>query len=298
VSRILSLPLATAALGLALAGCYVPSPKLGRTESSHEQVELAGAESVSVTITLGVGKLKLAGGADELLDARFEYNIPDWKPVVSYKVEDGRGRLVVEQPSRVVGVAWPGNIRYDWNIKLNSGVPMELEIDLGVGKSEVDLKGLNLRRFSLEAGVGEGSVDLSGPRPSDLDAAIKAGVGKLTLVLPADVGVRVKARAGLGRVNAVGLKTVDDAWVNEAWGKTRTSVRVEVEGGIGEVELRLAAQDADSIWSLKPTQMPRKHERHETDMSGHEADPFHSAWPRWPLRAVRELRGSASRIRG
>ena len=236
-----------AVLVLALAGCYVPSPKLRRTESSIEKVEIAGAESVSVSVTLGVGKLKLAGGADSLLDARFEYNIPDWKPAVSYKVEDGRGRLIVEQPSRVVGAAWPGSVRYDWDLKLNSGLPLELEVDMGVGKSEVDLKGLNLRRFSLEAGVGEGSVDLSGPRPSDLDATIKAGVGKLTLVLPADVGVRVKAQAGLGHVNANGLKADGDAWINEAWGKTKTSVRVEVQGGIGEVEMRLAASDAGSI---------------------------------------------------
>jgi len=236
----------SAVLLLALAGCYVPSPKLGKTESSHEKVELAGAESVSASITLSVGKLKLAGGADDLLDARFEYNIPDWKPVVSYKIEDGRGHLSVEQPSRVVGATWPGNVRYEWDLKLNSGVPMELEIDLGVGKSEVDLKGLNLRRFSLEAGVGEGSVDLSGPRTSDLDASIKAGVGKLSLVLPADVGVQVKARAGLGRVNAGGLKVRDDAWVNDAWGKTKTSVRVDVQGGIGEVELRLADAPAGS----------------------------------------------------
>jgi len=236
-----------AVLVLALAGCYVPSPRLRRTESSIEKVEIAGAESVSVSVTLGVGKLKLAGGADSLLDARFEYNIPDWKPVVSYKVEDGRGRLIAEQPSRVVGATWPGNVRYDWDLRLNSTVPMELEVDMGVGKSEVDLKGLNLRRFSLEAGVGEGSVDLSGPRSSDLDATIKAGVGKLTLILPTEVGVKVRARAGLGHVNAAGLKTQDDAWVNEAWGKTGTSVRVEVEGGIAEVELRLTASDAGSI---------------------------------------------------
>jgi hypothetical protein len=234
-------------LVLALAGCYVPSPKLGRAATLEQKVGLAGAESVSVSVILGVGRLRLAGGADSLLDARFEYNIPDWKPVVSYKVEDGRGRLVIEQPSRVVGAAWPGHVRYSWDLKLDSSMPIELEVDMGVGKSEVDLRGINLRRFSLEAGVGEGSVDLSGPRPSDLDATIKAGVGRLTLILPADVGVRVKAQAGLGRVNAGKLKAEDDAWVNEAWGKTNTSVRVEVEGGIGEVELRLAAHDAGSI---------------------------------------------------
>ena len=118
---------------------------------------------------------------------------------------------------------------------------------MGVGKSDVDLKGLNLRRFSLEAGVGEGTVDLSGPRPCDLDATIKAGVGKLTLVLPADVGVRVKAQAGLGHVESDGLKADGDDWVNETWGKTKTSVRVEVEGGIGEVDLRLAGPVTGSI---------------------------------------------------
>jgi hypothetical protein len=233
-----------AALLISVVGCYVPSPKLGKTASVQENVQLAGAESVSVSVTLGVGKLRLAGGAESLLDARFEYNIPDWKPVVSYNVEGGGGRLTVEQPSRVVGATWPGNVKYDWDLKLNSAVPLELGIDMGVGKSEVDLRGLNLRRFSLEAGVGEGTVDLSGPRPSDLDATIKAGVGKLTLVLPSDVGVRVKAQAGLGHVNSDGLKADGDAWVNEAWGKTHTSVRVEVQGGIGEVEMRLVGEPA------------------------------------------------------
>jgi len=234
----------SAILVLALAGCYVPSPKLGKTEILEQKVGLAGAESASVSISLGVGKLRLAGGADSLLDARFEYNIPDWKPVVSYNIEDGRGRLVVEQPSRVVGATWPGNVRYDWNLNLSPGVPLELEVDMGVGKSEVDLRGLDVRRFSLEAGVGEGSVDLSGPRTSDLDATIKAGVGRLTLILPAEVGVRVKAQGGLGRVSAEGLKAQDDEWVNETWGKTKASLRVEVEGGIGAVEMRLTGSPA------------------------------------------------------
>jgi hypothetical protein len=246
MTRIVSL-MSIAVLALALAGCYVPSPRVSRTTASAEKISLAGAESVSISVTLGVGKLKLTGGADSLLDANFEYNIPDWKPVVSYRVEEGRGRLIVEQPSRVVGATWPGNVKYDWSLKLSDSVPMELEISMGVGKSEVDLRGLNLRRFSLEAGVGEGSVDLSGPRPSDLYATIKAGVGKLTLVLPADVGVRVKAQAGLGHVDSDGLKADGDDWVNDAWGKTKTSVRVEVEGGIGEVDLHLAAPTAGSI---------------------------------------------------
>jgi hypothetical protein len=235
------------ALVLAVAGCYVPSPKPGKTVTLQQKVGLGSAETVSASITIGVGKLKIEGGADSLLDARIDYNIPDWKPVVSYKVEDCEGELTVEQPSRVVGATWPGNVRYDWDLKLNSHVPMNLDINMGAGKSEVDLRGLDVRRLSLEAGVGEGSVDLSGPRTGDLDATIKAGVGKLSLVLPTDVGVRVKTQAGLGHVDADGLKADGDDWVNDVWGKTKTSVRVEVEGGIGEVDLRLAGPTAGSI---------------------------------------------------
>jgi len=236
-----------AALGLSVTGCYVPGPKLGKTETLTQKVGLAGAESVKVAVTLGVGKLKLMAGADSLLDARFEYNIPDWKPVVSYKVEDGRGGLIVEQPSRVVGAAWPGNVRYNWDLKFKSGVPIDLEIDVGAGQSDVDLKGIDVRHLDIKAGVGEGSVDLSGPRTSDLDVNIKAGVGKLTLILPADVGVQVRAQSGLGHVETDGLKAQDDAWINEAWGKTKASVHVEVEAGIGKIEMRLAGSAAGSI---------------------------------------------------
>lgn len=237
----------TGLLVLAVAGCYVPSPKPGKTVTLQQKVGLGSAESVSASITVGIGKLKIEGGADSLLDARFDYNIPDWKPVVSYKVEDCQGRLTVDQPSRVVGATWPGNVRYDWDLKFNRSVPMNLEINLGVGKSEVDLSGINVRHLDLVAGVGEGSVNLSGPRTSDLDATIKAGVGKLSLILPTDVGVRVKARAGLGHVDANGLKADGDAWVNDVWGKTKATVRIEVEGGICEVDMRLAGPNPDSI---------------------------------------------------
>jgi hypothetical protein len=233
-----------AAFLMSVLGCYVPSPRLGKAVSLSQKVGLAGAESVSVSVTLGVGKLKLTGGSDSLLDASFAYNIPDWKPVISYNVSDGLGRLTIEQPSRVVGATWPGNVRYDWDLELGAGVPMELEVDMGVGRSEVDLGGLDLRRLTLEAGVGEGRVDLSGPRPSNLEATIKAGVGRLTLILPRDVGVRVKAQGGLGHVSADGLRAADDAWVNDSWDKTNTSIRIEVEGGIGEVYMRLAGEPA------------------------------------------------------
>jgi hypothetical protein len=234
VTRFLSV--LSAAVLLAEAGCYMPAPKVRKTVTTSDKVEIGGAESTSVSIAVGVGKLNITGGAEGLLDAEFEYNIPDWKPEVRYEVKEGFGELEIEQPATVVGATWPSNVKYEWNLKLSDSMPMDLTVEMGVGKLDLDLRGLNLRRLKVDAGVGEGRVDISRV-VRDLDADIEAGIGKLKLLLPADVGVKVEADGGIGHVEVDGLTRDGDAWVNDLWGKAGISVRVNIEGGIGEVDI-------------------------------------------------------------
>jgi hypothetical protein len=232
---------------LAMGGCYEPAPKTSQATVMHDTVSLGDAESVDVNVTIGVGELTIAGGASRLLDASLEYSIPDLRPKVSYEVKDKSGKLTVEQPSNVVGGSWPAHMKNDWSIQLSDSVPMDIALDLGVGKVVVNLGGLRVRRLKIEAGVGEGIVDLSGERPTDLETKVSAGVGKLTVVLPGAVGVRATVDGGIGNVKATGLQRDGEDYVNDAWGKSRTSIRLEIEGGIGDVELRLARDTDDSI---------------------------------------------------
>jgi len=243
VNRSLSVLVAMAAIMLAGARCYVPAPKVRKTVSTDSKIEIGGAESTKVLIAVGVGKLSVTGGAEALLDARFEYNIPDWKPEVSYAVKEGFGRLTVEQPATVVGATWPSNVRYEWNLKLSDKVPMDLEVEMGVGKMDIDTRRMNLRHLKVDAGVGEGRIDLSGAT-AELTADVKAGIGMLKLLLPSDVGVRVEAEGGIGHVRAKGLTSDGEAWTNDAWGKSKVSIRVNVQGGIGEVEIETVAREA------------------------------------------------------
>jgi len=235
------------ALLLALAGCYVPAPKTSNAVTVNDTVALGPVDSVDVSISIGVGKLSIAGGASHLLDASFRYNIPDWRPRVSYEIESGMGKLTVEQPPSVVGGAWPSNVTYDWTLGLSDSVPMNLSLDLGVGKTIIDLGGLKARKLNIEAGVGEGIIDLSGKRPTDLEASISAGVGKLTVVLPSAVGVRATVQGAIGNIKTTGLHRDGESFVNDAWGKSKTSIRLGIEGGVGEVELGLARDADDSI---------------------------------------------------
>jgi len=55
--------------------------------------------------------------------------------------------------------------------------------------------------------------------------------------LPKDVGVTAHATGGIGSVRAVGLHENDHEYTNDAFGKSPHTIRLNIEGGIGEIEL-------------------------------------------------------------
>ena len=79
-----------ASAALLASGCRKPPPQLelvvGETRTQSETVDVGDAASVDVGIKLGIGEIRLSGGADRLLEAAFTYNISSWKPEVKYEV--------------------------------------------------------------------------------------------------------------------------------------------------------------------------------------------------------------------
>lgn len=71
--------------------------------------------------TLAIG---LAAHAD------FEYVFPESKPVVRYQASSFRGTLTVTEPS--VHGSRAGS-PYEWKLRLNNGVPMDVLAHLGRG---------------------------------------------------------------------------------------------------------------------------------------------------------------------
>jgi hypothetical protein len=210
----------------------------GELKTESKTVALGGAKSVDVEIKMGAGELKLAGGATDLLNAEFTYNVPRWKPEVNYDVTGDSGHLTVEQPS---GGGHGGNTHYEWDLHLGNNVPIEMKVDEGAGQANVNLVGLQISHFEMNMGAGESTVNFDGPWKKDLTASIHGGVGKATLQLPRDTGVHVIAHGGLGAINASGLTKNGDAYMNDAYGKAGVNLNIEVEGGVGEIDLELGS---------------------------------------------------------
>lgn len=243
-----------------LTGCDLQALEIGPVQTKRETVALEAADTVDVEIVLGAGRLEILGGADSLLDAEFLYNVADWEPEVEYMVQDGSGRLSVRQFTREPKIPLAvDDVKYQWDLRFNDDVPLNMLITVGAGSGELELDQLLINSLEFRGGAGDVEIDLSGSTLSVLDVRmgagslnldlrgdwhqdmvgqIKGGVGVATIYLPSNVGVRVQAQGRLGSIKAFGLKQNGDIYTNEAFGQSDTTLDIDIETGIGDITLQ------------------------------------------------------------
>ena len=227
-----------AAVAVAMLGGACQSQAVGEMQRDSQKVQPENAQSVRAHLKIGAGELNVSGGADALMEAEFAYNVADWKPDVSYDVSGDTRELSVEQGSGQ-DVRPGGDARNEWDVLFSDELPTDLRVQMGAGESSLDLDSLTLMGLDLQMGAGKTTVDLTGDYTSDFDASIQGGVGEATVMLPSEVGVRARAEGGLGNINAKGLKKEGDSYVNEAYGSSDVTLEVDVQGGVGQINLEV-----------------------------------------------------------
>jgi hypothetical protein len=80
-------------------------------------------------------------------------------------------------------------------------------------------------------------VDLRRQWDHDVEARIQGGIGRAVVYVP-QAGVEARASGGLGEIQVSGLRREEGRWVSEGIGKSRARLRLEVRGGIGQIEIR------------------------------------------------------------
>lgn len=221
-------------LAVGLAGCVVET----RTgELRHDTINIArdSSEYLRVNLNMAAGNLRVSPGAAEFLDGDIAYNIDSWKPVVSYSSAAGHGNLDISQPG--VHQSQTNNTKYEWNLRLASDVPLDLSVHFGAGDAQLNLGSLTLRSVDVEMGVGRMDMDLRGAPRRDYEVRVRGGIGEATIRLPHDAGVYAKAQGGIGSVHSTGLRQEGDHLVNDAYDHSKASIHLDIEGGIGAINL-------------------------------------------------------------
>jgi hypothetical protein len=220
---------------LIMTGCVEDFGPPGPSRTETRSVDLDSSELVRAELKMGAGELHIRGGSSKLMDAEFTFNRSVMRPTVHYDASGFRGHLTVEEPS--VHNFHRVNSNYRWDLRFNDDKPLDLIVHFGAGEGRLDVGDLRLRSLEIHMGVGELRVDLRGMPKNDYDVSIHGGVGEATIYLPEGVGIVAEARGGIGGINARGLEKREDRYVNDAYGHAKITVRLDVHGGIGAINL-------------------------------------------------------------
>jgi hypothetical protein len=229
--------LAAAACAAALlisAGCErIEEAGMARNESVS--INLDKTEMVHVEIKMGAGELRVRGGSPKLMEGDFRFH-GDRRPEVRYEPSPFRGRLYVFTPDsrrrRFVGPHGE-----EWSLRLNEGVPMDIDVNLGAGQSELNLGSLNIRDLAVNIGAGELRLDLRGTPKRNMSVRVNGGVGEAIVHLPDTVGIRLEAHGGIGSINAFGLTRRGSYYQNDLYEKSSQTMDVRISGGIGSIRV-------------------------------------------------------------
>jgi len=185
-----------------------------RTVESARQLRDSAQHRVHVQY--GAGRIDVgATNAPLLYSMTLRYDEATTTPIHRYDADARTLTLGVEDQSSHFRRNMGENSNGEMRLALSRSVPIDLQLELGATKAQLDLGGLSLLGLHLESGASETLLDFSTPNQTRMRA------------LEIDVGAASLEVRNLGNANAAS---------------------VHVKGGVGSVELDFAG-----VWSQDMT---------------------------------------------
>ncbi len=237
---------------------------------------VAGTNAARIRFELPVGTAvvkALESGSDKLIEADLHYT-----GEIEFSVT-GEAEKTVKLAQKNPHDPVTGHIReaiskftnrddLRWDVRLSPNIPLDLDIEGGVGPSTLDLSGLRLSGVTVEGGVGETHLTLpatdssysvnveggvGGSRVMIAEGAalrlkIEGGIGGVTIILPESTAARVAVKGGLGGTNLPSrFRQVKDnsdflsksgVWETQGFALATHQVLIDFDGGVGGLTVR------------------------------------------------------------
>lgn len=206
---------------------HVPTIEVGELKHKRETIKPDDVDHVTVKIVFGAGELELeAGNPDVLFSGDFSYNVSQWEPKVEY--EDGL--LTVQQGETGDNLGVPtGNTRNEWELEFTPQVPLAMEINIGAGRGDLDLTGLQLTELEVKSGAGDFDLRFNEANQAVLETfALETGASRVEVRGIGNASPRrMTVQGGVGDISL----DFTGEWVRSA--------EIDITAGVGSITLRL-----------------------------------------------------------
>lgn len=252
-----------AAVALAAALSAAPDALFAQASARMQASRQIGNQSeLTVSVEFGAGEFELRPAEPgQLYRVQLQYDDEAYEPI--HELSGTRLTLGVDGRDGFNGNSSSGELR----LALSDRIPMDLDLELGAVRTDIELGGLRLRSLELSTGASETDLRVSTPNPVAMTS------------VEFEVGAASFEATDLGRLNA---ETVTlEAGVGEVrldfGGLQRPETRVNVEMGLGSLEIRIPSNVGIHLTRstfLVPLDAPGLVREGEADVSpGWEASP-------------------------
>ena len=188
--------------------------------------QLQDNSEIRVYVEYGAGQFNVRSvDEDVLYRMNLRYDEDAFEPVADFSGD--RLRLGVESTRRRVNVR--GGQSGELDLELARGIPMELDLEFGAVRADIDFGGLALTDLDLSTGASESTIDISEPNTNRIrTATFEVGAAQFTARHLGNLNAeRIQLDAGVG---AIAL------WLNGRW---QRDAHLAIDMGLGALELMI-----------------------------------------------------------
>lgn len=226
----------------------------------RKSLALTSAKEVKSEIAFFAGELYMDANSKKMVECYYGYKDLYIVPYMIYKEVDRIGYLTIKSKREKNEQLDNRSDDNKWKLQINKKVRNDVSIELMAGIAHINLSGANLSNFAFKMTAGESHInlrntsvpkircnmvagettlDLSGKWKNDCDAEIKGGVGQINVKVPFGTGVKIHVSGLLGEVNVPFFNKSNRTYTNDAWGKSKHSITLDISGAIGEINVEM-----------------------------------------------------------
>ncbi len=186
-------------LVVSVAWLIISMPMIGQMNNFDVfNQSINNAKSAVIELNDIAGNMQISSGASSgnLVNARIRHFSNENVSSNDYVVQDGRGYYQIKTHGFYVYPASGINTTVpDWDVKLTSSIPLELDSSLVMGNLGVNLSELDINKLNAETVMGRLVVDL--PRSGFKQGTINMVMGQVVINVPRGANVRIQTSTAI-----------------------------------------------------------------------------------------------------
>lgn len=214
--------------------------KKGRWVRDHYQYKVGNVDELEVKIDFGIGELSLdANMKPMVINGEIFYYLSKVDPEIEYTERIGRGILSIKTDhDKKYNFDFGEEKRFgsglneyenELEFSVPKDIPIEFDMDFGIGEANVDFTRLSLSRVIIDCGLGSMNVTMNTPNPITCE------------FLRIDTGLGEFNGEGLGNLNAreVDIEVGMGSANIDFRGEIKHDTEIDIEVGLGSLDLVL-----------------------------------------------------------